>query len=60
MNYLRIEKLTEKLSIKRNTVYKFMLDGILPRPIKLGKVSLWIEEEVDEAMAELAKKRPLE
>jgi prophage regulatory protein len=50
MKYLRINQVIEKLGLKKPTIYAYMKRGLLPKPVKLGRVSIWLESEVDAAL----------
>lgn len=52
MKYLRINQVIEKLGLKKPTIYSYMKRGLLPKPVKLGRVSIWLESEVDAALHE--------
>lgn len=54
---LRIEQVLAKVGVTRTTLYKNINLGLLPGPIKLGKASIWIESELDKALADLAELR---
>jgi prophage regulatory protein len=43
--------------VGRAYFYELVRDGKAPRPIKLGKRSLWLEHEVDSWVDELAARR---
>jgi|GEM_PF-3224605 predicted DNA-binding transcriptional regulator AlpA len=45
-NY-RIGALEVIFQIGRSTVYDHVKKGLLPRPIKNGRTSLWLREEID-------------
>lgn len=52
MNYISMKQLQKKRGdVGRNAVYTDVENGILPRPLKIGRRIFWIEEEVDTAMA---------
>ena len=34
--------------IGQSTMYEYINQGILPKPIKLGRTSIWIKSEIDE------------
>lgn len=37
----------QALRIGRTSLYQLISDGELPRPIKLGSKSLWLESDID-------------
>jgi prophage regulatory protein len=45
---LRANQVMEKLGIGRSTLYELIGRGILPKPYKIGRTSLWSENELDE------------
>ncbi len=52
MKYLSFTELRAKLGGRgRTTVYRDIEFGRLPKPIKLGGRLYWIEDQVDDAMA---------
>ena len=48
MNYLRLKQLRNKINISKSKIYADMKNKNFPTNIKLGRMSLWIEEEIDE------------
>jgi prophage regulatory protein len=46
MQYYRLKQLTETLSISKSTIYSWIQQGLFPKPIKIGRISLWNKEEV--------------
>ena len=59
--YLDIRAVCRKIGGSRpidpSTVYRKIQAGILPKPIKLGRVARWRDDEIDDALQELAKVR---
>lgn len=47
---LRLEQLIQKLGLKKATIYAYMKRGLLPKPVKFGRASVWIESEVNHAL----------
>ncbi|NDL64317.1 AlpA family transcriptional regulator [Acerihabitans arboris] len=46
---LRLKQVEEKTGLKRSQIYLYMNNGIFPRSIKIGPVSVaWLESEIDE------------
>ncbi len=44
---LRMTDVTEMIGLKKSAVYKMVNDGVLTKPIKMGKkVSLWPDYEI--------------
>lgn len=48
MNYLRLKQLQNKINISKSKIYADMKNKKFPINIKLGRMSLWVEEEIDE------------
>jgi len=55
--YLRIGDLLKRLPISRATIYRMIKHGKLPKPIKLGSSSVWIESEINAWIGNLADVR---
>jgi predicted DNA-binding transcriptional regulator AlpA len=59
--FLDIEALCRKIGgtrpIDRSTVYRKIQAGLLPKPIKLGRLSRWLEDEIDQVLSDLADAR---
>lgn len=59
--YLDIRAVCRKIGGSRpidpSTVYRKIQAGILPKPIKLGRIARWRDHEIDDALQELAKVR---
>lgn len=54
MKYQRVAQVAEKLGVSTSTVWRWVQDGRLPKPIKLSKrVTVWRESEVTEAVERL-------
>lgn len=47
---LRLEQVMLKTGLKKPTIYAYMKKGVLPKPIKFGRVSVWIEAEIEKAL----------
>ena len=45
---LTIEQVMRELHIGRTTVYTLINSGSFPRPVKIGKGSRWLRDELDE------------
>lgn len=49
MNILNIERVTEKTSLGRSTLYAYMKNGRFPASVRLGERHVgWLESEVDD------------
>ena len=47
MRCLRNRDVLNKVGLRKSNLYKMIGEGLFPKPIKVGRASLWIEEEVD-------------
>jgi predicted DNA-binding transcriptional regulator AlpA len=60
-SYLDIRALCRKIGGSRpidpSTVYRKVQAGVLPKPIKLGRVARWREDEIDQVLHDLAGAR---
>lgn len=55
--YITLGRLRAKLDGRaRNSIFRDIDAGALPKPFKLGLVNYWVEEDVDEALRILATK----
>lgn len=43
---LRLPAVVERVGLKRAAIYNHIEAGLLPRPVKLGRVSAWPSEEI--------------
>jgi len=41
--------------ISNTTMHRYIADGTVPKPFKLGKVNAWFEDEVNARLAELSQ-----
>jgi predicted DNA-binding transcriptional regulator AlpA len=57
MSSIRIKELEQKIGIRRGKIYQLIKEGVLPRPVKWGKSSVWLVSEIEEAMKRQAEKR---
>jgi predicted DNA-binding transcriptional regulator AlpA len=44
---LPLRKMMERYSVSDRTIDRWSEDGILPKPIKIGRLRYWREEELD-------------
>lgn len=60
-NYLDIAGMCRKIGgnrpLNRSTIYRKVQAGLLPKPIKFGRVARWVEPEVDAVLQQLADMR---
>lgn len=45
--YLKARDVCSKLKICKSNLYAKVASGALPKPLKLGRTSLWIESEIE-------------
>ena len=61
MNFLDRKAMCRKVggtkSIHPSTLYRLINKGVLPKPVRIGGSSRWIEDEVDAALAALVVRR---
>lgn len=50
MNYLRLNQVKVKFSVSKSKIYQDINRGLFPEPIKIGRSSFWIEDEIDQLM----------
>ena len=43
--------------IGQSTMYEYVQKNILPKPIKLGRTSIWLKSEIDELIEERKQAR---
>ncbi|TQK00160.1 AlpA family transcriptional regulator [Herbaspirillum sp. SJZ107] len=49
MNIITLERVTEKTTLGRSSVYNYMKDGRFPASVRLGERHVgWVEAEVDD------------
>ncbi|AOX99696.1 AlpA family transcriptional regulator [Jeongeupia sp. USM3] len=47
MKIIRVKQVIETTGLARSTIYKYIADGIFPKPIQLGARSVgWVEGEI--------------
>ncbi|WP_367122699.1 helix-turn-helix transcriptional regulator [Sulfurivirga sp.] len=51
--YLSAREAAKRLGISTPGFYRFVKQGLLPAPSKLGKASRWRVDELDRAMSQL-------
>lgn len=57
MNAIRIKQVAKKIGLGESTIYRMIADGRFPRPFEIApKRNAWIEEDIDEWLAEKAGK----
>ena len=46
--FLRLPEVVDLVGINKTTIYKFISEGHFPAPRKIGRVSVWLEHEVQD------------
>jgi predicted DNA-binding transcriptional regulator AlpA len=54
---LRIEDVMRRVGFRRNKLYALINAGDFVRPIKIGRMSAWVEAEVDQWIADRIAER---
>lgn len=54
--FLRIDQVLDRSGHSKTTLYEAIKRGDYPAPVKRGRTSLWIESEIDEAIAREAQR----
>jgi prophage regulatory protein len=44
--FVRLPEVLESIGIAERTLYALMHRGEFPRPAKIGKMSVWVDEEI--------------
>jgi prophage regulatory protein len=57
MKYIRLPELISHVALKKPTIYKLIKKGLFPKPIKLGRSSLWSAEEVNSFLINKMRER---
>lgn len=57
MNLIRLPEVLERVALKKTLVYKLIAEGEFPRPVKAGVASLWVDEEIDDWICDMAARR---
>tara|TARA_R110000772_G_scaffold111529_1_gene215372 strand:+ start:3933 stop:4118 length:186 start_codon:yes stop_codon:yes gene_type:complete len=48
MRLIKLKEVMHMTSLARSTVYKYISDGVFPKPVSLGdRAVAWIEEEIE-------------
>ncbi|MGV8864977.1 MAG: helix-turn-helix transcriptional regulator [Pseudomonas sp.] len=48
IQFIRLQRITEKTALSRATVYRMIHDGVFPKPMKVGRCSVWLESDLDQ------------
>ncbi|CAN7394553.1 AlpA family phage regulatory protein [Pseudoxanthomonas sp. LjRoot143] len=54
---LDFDQLSDKVGMKRTAIYAAISAGTFPAPVKIGKLSRWVETEVDAWIDGLKRQR---
>jgi prophage regulatory protein len=54
---IRLPAVLERVGLKRTAVYDRIKGGEFPKPIKLGRVSGWVESEIQEWLEKQVNER---
>ena len=54
---LTFEQLSDKVGMKRTAIYAAINAGSFPMPVKIGKLSRWVEAEIDAWIDGLKRRR---
>jgi len=54
---LRIDEVMSRVGFRRNKLYDLINEGSFPRPVKIGPISAWVEDEVDQWVADRIAER---
>jgi len=58
MQYLRVKSVADKLDVSEATVWRFVQQNILPKPIKLSaRTTVWRADDIDAAIEGIASAR---
>jgi len=49
----RISELVQLIGVSRSTIYRLIKENKFPRPLKIGKISLWAKEDIERWLKEL-------
>ena len=50
---IKLKILEKRLGIKKTKIYDLIKSGVIPPPLKIGKASLWVSEEIDQVINKL-------
>jgi len=60
MEFLRVKDIMQKMRISKPQLYKLIRQGMFPNPVKIGKMSVWINTEVEKVMLALCTNTDVE
>ena len=56
---LKLPQVEGLVGLKKSKIYALIQDGRFPVPVKVGRASLWLEQEVQGWIAEHASRRTM-
>lgn len=57
--HYRAKDLQKLFGIGQSTLYEWVQQEILPKPIKMGRSSIWLKEEIDEVIEQRKQAREI-
>jgi excisionase family DNA binding protein len=54
---LTIDQVAERLNLSKRTVNRLISDGVFPRPVKIGRLSRWVPEDIRNFLNKMTDKR---
>jgi prophage regulatory protein len=51
---IRLPEVMNKVGLCRTSIYMLIAEGQFPAPRKLGRVSVWVEAEIDQWISDVA------
>lgn len=45
--FVRLPEVLTSIGVSERTLYDLMKRGEFPRPVKIGKMSVWVDEEIE-------------
>ena len=55
MNYLRVKSVAKRLDVSESAIWRYVQQGILPKPIKLTpRTTVWRASDIDAAIEKVA------
>ncbi|MEO6918687.1 MAG: AlpA family transcriptional regulator [Collimonas sp.] len=57
--FIRLPQVQEMVGLGKTVIYEKIKDGTFPQQVKLGRISGWVESEVQEWIARQIQRRAL-
>lgn len=57
LNYINAKQLANKLNCGVSTIWRHTKNGLLPEPMRLGGMTRWCEQEIDQLIQSSLKER---